>query len=173
MLHDTWVSKNVPHKSHQIWLLAPPMPRSALSSTLVVGVISFPMDCTKILEFLWPENQRQLSLAQPTVTVPVVILLCLLEDLCCSHQPHVGSHQLGLPQSWRHWFSTSEEILSPAAFCPWEFTQFPGTTSSAFFSKHQLPFLLSLAQCWLPPQKPTSTWEKRPSQKSLDIVCKG
>lgn len=61
------------HKSHQIWLSAPPMPRSALSSTLVVGVISFPMDCTKILGFLWPENQRRLSLAQPTVTVPVVI----------------------------------------------------------------------------------------------------
>lgn len=63
----------IPPGSHQIWLSAPPMPRSALSSTLVVGVISFPMDCPKILGFLWPENRRRLSQSWPTAAVPVVL----------------------------------------------------------------------------------------------------
>lgn len=73
--------RKIPPKSHQIWLSALPMPRSALSSTSVVGVISFPMNCTKILGFLWPENRRRLSNAWPTVTVPVGILFCLLPAL--------------------------------------------------------------------------------------------
>ena len=73
--------RKIPPRSHQICLSALPMPRSALSSTLVVGVISFPMNCTKILGVLWPENRRRLSNARPTVTVPAGILSCLLPAL--------------------------------------------------------------------------------------------
>lgn len=73
--------RKIPPKSHQIWLSAPPVPRSALSSPLVVGVISFPMNCTKILGFLWPENRRRLPNGQPAVAVPVGILFCLLPAL--------------------------------------------------------------------------------------------
>lgn len=68
------------------------MPWSALSSTLLVGVISFPMDHPKILGFLRPENRRRLSHAHPTATVLVVLTFCLL----CEHRrlPALGrSHQ--------------------------------------------------------------------------------
>ena len=111
------------------------MPRSALSSTLVVGVISFPMDWTKILGVSWPENERQLSHAQAAATVPAVIQCCLLIALCCSHRPCVGSHQPGRFRVGGTGVSTSEEILAPTAFCPLELTQSPGTNpSDSFFS---------------------------------------
>lgn len=119
-----WGLKGLPpQKSHQSGLSAPPMPRSALSPTLAVGVISFPMGCTQILGFLWPENRKQLSQAQPTAQSPP-------QGACsaCSQPPRLPAARL----------ASELEVLgfnlrgNPCSHCllPLELTQSPGTSPS-------------------------------------------
>lgn len=152
--------------------LTPPMPWSALSSALVVGVISFPMNCPKILGFLWLENRRRLSHAHPTTSPcgPLLWLLCehlWLPAFCYSHQPPMwvptspGCFGVG-----RTAFPTSKEAFTPTAFCAWELLSFLAQTP--LLSLQNISFHSFLP--W-PAQTPTDTWEMRPSLKpSLEMA---
>lgn len=64
------------------------------------------------------------------------------QPLAVPINPRVGSHQPGLLQSWRHRLSNLKGNPRPYRLLHLGITQFP-----AFFSKHQFPFLPSLAQC--------------------------
>lgn len=73
-----------PPTSHQIWLSAPPVPRSALSSTLVVGVISFPMDLPKS----WGFCGQKIGGSSPMLSPPSQSLRFSCSACAALHHSH-------------------------------------------------------------------------------------
>ena len=140
------------------------MPWSALSSTLVVGVISFPMNCPKILGFLWLENRRRLSHAHPTAAVPVA--------LCSECFASVsGSQTSAIPINPPCGFPLAQAALELDAqpFQPQRkpsppLPSVPGNYSVSWHKPLCLLFKTSVSipsfPCLL---RPTNTWEMRPS----------
>lgn len=115
--------RRAPHKPHPSWLSAPPMPRSVQSPTLVVGSFPFPW----IVPISWGFCGQKIGSSSHMLSPPSQALQGAVLPAPAPAAPSspVAPTSQACFRAGGTGFSTSEEILAPTAFCPWEFIQFP------------------------------------------------